>query len=196
MLGPIRRYTAASGAADAWPSRSPFTFSVAQSGGGALISNGCHDVDLMLWLMGPIESFAFTSDSTGRMEGNCRLDCVMRSGAAASVEVSRTRTLSNTIVVEGEHGTAEAPLMGEMVKVFPAGAAPGLLAQVEPPALDYASVMGAQLADFAAAVRGLRPPLVDGKAGREMIALVEQCYARAQPMVLPWDLPVPVPEVA
>jgi len=192
MLGPIRRYHAASGAADAWPSRSPFTFDAAQAGGGALISNGCHDVDLMLWLLGPIDTLAFRSDSDARMEGNCVLECRMRSGAEAIIEVSRTCTLSNEIRIEGERGVVIAPLMGEAITLLPHGASADLLPDVAPPPLQYAETMAAQLADFAAAIRGEKAPVADGRAGREMIALVERCYAEAKPLAFPWDVPVKI----
>ena len=190
MLGKVRRYVARSGAADAWPSVSPFTFDAAQAGGGALISNGCHDLDLLFWLLGPYANFEFHSDSATRMESNCVVDGTLASGAQATIEVSRSRTLANTIRIEGELATIEAPLMGETVRVLPAGATPDDFTQAEGPPLDFAGVMAAQLADFAAAVRGVRPPLADGTVGREMIAFVGQCYDRAAPIDLPWDCPI------
>lgn len=192
MLGAIKNYTARSGSAEAWPSRSPFAFNVQQAGGGALISNGCHDVDLMIWLLGPIRDFEYLTDSMQRMEGNCFLNCKMQNGAEATIEVSRTRTLSNQIRIEGEFGVAIAPLMGETVTIIPKGCSARAVAQGEGPVLDYAGVMSDQLANFANAIRGLAPPLVDGKAGRDLISVVESCYARAKPMELPWDLPIDV----
>lgn len=196
MLGRVQRYVARSGAADAWPSRSPFSFSAEQSGGGALVSNGSHDLDLMEWLMGPLARFEFLSDSDARMEGNCLLEGELVGGSRATIEISRTRTLANTIRIEGEFASVEAPLMGEAVEIVPAGFDPAAMTRVAPPPLDYPQVMADQLADFAAAARGLRPPLIPGEAGRAMIALVEACYAARQPLVLPWDLPVPVGEAA
>ncbi|MDB5674966.1 MAG: oxidoreductase [Sphingomonas bacterium] len=192
MLGTIKSYHAASGAADAWPSRSPFTFDAAQAGGGALISNGCHDVDLMLWLLGPIDTLDFRSDSDARMEGNCVLACRLHSGTEALIEISRTCSLSNTIRIEGERGVVIAPLMGEAITVLPLGASADLLPDVPPPPLDYAATMAAQLADFVAAVRGERAPIADGRTGRNMIALVERCYAEAKPLSFAWDVPVTV----
>ena len=196
MLGRIDRYVARSGAADAWPSRSPFTFSAEQSGGGALVSNGCHDLDLMEWLMGPLVRFDFRSDSDARMEGNCLLDGELAGGSRATIEISRTRTLANTIRIEGEFANVEAPLMGETVKIVPAGLDPAAMAQGVAPPLDYQQVMADQLTDFAAAARGLAPPQVPGEVGREMIVLVEACYSARKPLVLTWDLPVAAGEFA
>ena len=190
MLGKIRRYEARSGAADAWPSVSPFTFDVVHAGGGALISNGCHDLDLLFWLLGPYADFQFHSDSAGRMESNCVIEGALACGAQATIEISRSRTLANTIRIEGERATIEAPLMGETVRVLPAGADPANFPEAEAPSLDFAEVMAAQLADFAAAVRGIRPPLADATVGRKMIAFVGQCYDRVKPIDLPWDRPV------
>jgi predicted dehydrogenase len=192
MLGKIKHYHAASGAADAWPSRSPFTFDAAQAGGGALISNGCHDVDLMLWLLGPIETLDFRSDSDARMEGNCVLECRLQSGTEALIEISRTCTLSNAIHIEGERGTVIAPLMGEAITLLPLGAGRELLPDVPPPPLQFDQTMARQMADFVAAVRGEKAPIADGEAGRDMIALVERCYAEARPLSFAWDVPVTV----
>ncbi|MEO5705961.1 MAG: Gfo/Idh/MocA family oxidoreductase [Alteraurantiacibacter sp.] len=194
MLGRIERYVARSGAADAWPSRSPFTFNAEQAGGGALISNGCHDIDLLEWVLGSIADLTFYSDSPARMDGNCLLECRMASGATATIEISRTRTLANSIRIEGTLGTVDAPLMGETVSILPRGAAPDVLGPANSPPFDYAGVMAAQLADFAAACRGERAPLANARAGRDMLALVERCYAQAKPLVLPWDLPVRGPQ--
>ena len=196
MLGKIRSYTARSGAADAWPSLSPFTFDVAQAGGGALISNGCHDLDLLFWLLGPYADFTFASDSAARMESNCVVEGELTSGGRATIEISRSRTLANTIRIEGELATIEAPLMGETVRVLPAGADAADFPEATAPPLDFAAVMAAQFADFAAAVRGVRPPLADGAVGRAMIGFVAQCYDRATPLALPWDCPVALEDAA
>ena len=190
MLGTIRRYEARSGAADAWPSVSPFTFDPAQAGGGALISNGCHDLDLLFWLLGPYAHFQFHSDSAARMESNCVVEGALACGAQATIEISRSRTLANTIRIEGDLATIEAPLMGETVRVLPAGATPEDFPHRDAPPLDFARVMASQLVDFAAAVRGVGPPLADATVGREMIAFVGQCYDRAKPIELAWDCPV------
>jgi predicted dehydrogenase len=190
MLGPIRRYAAASGAADAWPSRSAFTFDAAQAGGGALISNGCHDLDLLFWLLGPFSEFTYASDSAARMEANCVVEGVLACGAEASIEVSRSRTLANRITIEGEHATLIAPLMGETVRVLPAGTEASAFPWPDEPPFDYPATMAAQLADFASAVRGGKAPLADGEAGQAMIDFVAQCYQRRTALTLPWDVPI------
>ncbi|MFM5931007.1 MAG: Gfo/Idh/MocA family protein [Novosphingobium sp.] len=196
MLGPIRHYTARSGAADAWPSRSPFTFDAEQAGGGALISNGCHDVDLLFWLLGPLADFTFHSDSPARMESNCVIEGTLARGGTATIEISRSRTLANTIRIEGAYATIEAPLMGETVQVFPSGTQAGDFPQAEAPPLDYARVMARQLDNFAGAIRGTEPLLADGATGRDMIAFVNQCYERNQMLELPWDCPIALGEAA
>ena len=190
MIGQITRYVTSSGTSEAWPAQSPYMFDVATSGGGALIGNACHDIDLLQWLLGPIDKISYSSDSEVQLEANCLLECRMQNGAVANIEVSRTRTLANTIRIEGEHATLVAPLIGTAVQVIPAGIEPGEIAPFHDVSPDFAILMGAQLDAFAASCRGEASAEVDGAEGLAMLELIERCYASTQPLVLPWDRPV------
>ena len=194
MLGPIRRYIAHSGTADAWPARSSFNFDPGQSGGGVLMSNGCHDLDMMVWLAGPVDSFSFRSDSDCLCEANACFTGKLRNGGDAVLEISRTRKLSNTIRIEGENGVAIAPVMGESVTVVPNGFELVDLPRIDEPPLDYLGVMKRQLEDFVAAVQGKRAPLVAASSGTEIIRLIESCYSVRQELELPFNGQIVLPE--
>ena len=194
MLGRIQNFHVVSGVGDSWPAHSLYMLRAKESGGGVLISNGCHDLDMLTWLLGPVADFDCQIDSRFGLEGNCQIDCTMESGAKGVVELSRTRSLDNKIRLEGEHAIVEAPLMGGSIKVTPRGADAGIFGQIGDTPFNFAQAMADQLTDFAMAVRGVRPPLVSGREGSDIVTLVERLYAGARQMETPWMLPVTMPE--
>lgn len=196
MLGQIENFSIVSGVGDSWPAHSLYMLRAKESGGGVLISNGCHDLDMLTWLLGRVADFDCQIDSRSGLEGNCRIDCTMESGAKGVVELSRTRSLNNMIRLEGERAIVEAPLMGGSLKVTPKGADAGVAGQIGDTPFNFAQAMADQLTDFALAVRGVRPPLVSGREGSEIVTLIERFYAGARQMDLPWMLPVTVPDAA
>jgi hypothetical protein len=55
--------------------------------------------------------------------------------------------------------------------------------------LDFNGAFLRSLDDFAAAVAERRETAVPAAEGRRAVALIESCYARARPLVLPWHHP-------
>lgn len=196
MLGRIEHIHIVSGVGDAWAGQSLYMLSARESGGGVLMCNGCHDLDALTWLLGPVASLECQIDSAFGLEGNCRIDCTMASGATGVVELSRTVTLNNMIRIEGTNGTVVAPLIGAGLTLIPHGGPLSLTGAVDDATFDFPQLMADQLDDFASAIQDGRAPLADGAAGRDIVALIERCYAGAKPMSLPWARPVAMPVAA
>jgi predicted dehydrogenase len=121
---------------------------------------------------------------------------MMASGATALVELSRTVTLNNMIRIEGTNGTVVAPLIGTGLTIIPRGGALSLTGAVDNAVFDFPQLMADQLDDFAGAVLDDRAPEADGAAGRDIVALIERCYAGAKPMSFPWARPIAMPVAA
>jgi UDP-N-acetyl-2-amino-2-deoxyglucuronate dehydrogenase len=173
-------------------------------GGGAVMNQGVHYVDLIRWLMGPVDSITalcatqahegievedvalatlrFASGAVGLIQATT----VAYPGFAASVSVTGT---GGTIVVEDGVVTTEELLAdrGE-VGAYGTGAAAraadraakasGVAAAADPAALADAGHI-AQLADFLDAIDHDREPLVSGAEGRATLALVRALYDSA-----------------
>ena len=83
-----------------WPTVSGYCFKKELVPGGALYDNGIHSLDFLLWCLGNPDKIDYEDDAAGGLESNLTID--MRFGEAkAFFKLSRTRELSNTIVVEG-----------------------------------------------------------------------------------------------
>src|SRR5579883_2050267 len=166
-------------------------------GGGALMNQAIHNVDLLQWLMGPVaEINGFTATiSHERIEvEDTAVACLRFANGALGVIQATTSVypgLPKTIAVHGDRGTAvveqddllrwefnpETPDDGAVrerfaVKVAASGGASN------PAAISHQG-HARQLADFVRAIRTDSAPAVDGREGRRSVALIEAIYRSA-----------------
>lgn len=164
----------------------------ALDGGGALINQGVHTIDLLLWLMGEVtrvQAKAITGLHKIEVEDTIVATLEFKNGAVGTLEATTSAfpgyprrielTGSNgTIIIEDNRIVAldlrhslEAPL----VTVGPAPDASSTSAVV-------ANVSGHRrlLEDFIHAIETNGDPRCDGHAGRESLALVQAIYESAR----------------
>jgi predicted dehydrogenase len=167
----------------------------AQDGGGVLMNQGIHLVDLLVWYLGDladVEAQAGTLERSVEVEDTLSAALTFESGAQATITATTTARsgFPHRLALYGTGGGLE--LEGEAVRRWtPADPA---AAGVEPPALQTdggdAGAGGAPggieakgharlLADFMAAARENRPPLVDGAEGRRSLDAVLSVYEAA-----------------
>jgi len=164
---------------------------LALDGGGALINQAIHTVDLLRWTMGPVAS---VSAFSGRLlheqiEGEDTLVAALRfqSGALGIVEAGtsvypgfkRRLELSGTegsVILDGDNISVWA-LRDGSASPIPASrdVADG---SANPMAIDFEGHRRV-MADFADAVLAGRDPFVDGHEGRQSLELVLAIYAAA-----------------
>jgi predicted dehydrogenase len=167
---------------------------LALDGGGALMNQAVHNVDLLLWLMGPVvQVAAFTATlAHERIEvEDTAVACLRFANGALGVIQAATSVhpgLPKTIAVHGDQGSAVVEqddlLRWQLTPELPEDAAIrarfAARSSASGGAGDPAAIShhghARQLADFVRAIQTDAPPLVDGREGRRSVALIEAIY--------------------
>jgi predicted dehydrogenase len=162
----------------------------ALDGGGALMNQGIHLVDLLVWLLGDVlEVTGARATLAHPIEAEDALTATLRFAGGALGAVTATTAAApgfpHRLEVYGTRGGAQ--IEGESVVRWenergqsvaagpPAGAGAGASAT------GIGTTAHARIvADFVAAVRDRRPPLVDGEEGRRALAVVLAIYESAR----------------
>jgi predicted dehydrogenase len=195
MLGHVKRFDVREGYVYNWPVASDFFFRKDTAGGGVLVDTGAHTLDTILWWLGDVRSVEYFDDDFGGVEADCLLRLELENGASGIVELSRTRKLRNTAIIEGDRGRLEADWA--QARLTPRGSPLLLHGSIKPsttkePIAGYLEAMAASFADWVGAIRDGREPMVPGSEGRRSVAMIEACYRNRQPLELPWVAPRPV----
>jgi predicted dehydrogenase len=169
----------------------------ALDGGGALMNQAIHNVDLLLWMMGPVSQVcgftAMLAHENIEVEDTA-VACLRFANGALGVIQATTSIwpgLPKTIAIHGDMGSAvieqedilrwefnpETARDKEVRKRFAhkVGASGGAS---NPAAISHVG-HALQLNDFVQAIREERPPLVDGREGRKAVEVIQSIYQSA-----------------
>jgi UDP-N-acetyl-2-amino-2-deoxyglucuronate dehydrogenase len=166
----------------------------ALDGGGVLMNQGIHLVDLLVWYMGdPVEARAYAATLQRRIEVEDTLAASLRFANGALATITATTTAApgfpHRLEIYGTRGGIQVE--GEAAGRWTVAGEPAV---VGVPPLTGAAVdagMGADprriaptghiaiVRDMVEAVREGRPPLVDGQEGRRSLAAILSIYRAA-----------------
>lgn len=152
----------------------------AVSGGGVLIDNGTHSVDIIAYLLGPIREVLAVTSTFNRelqVDDNVMLMAKTASGATAKVDLSWTfdKQQSNFISVYGTQGTAHVGWRGSKYKQksssdwieFGTG-------------YDKLAAFHNNLRNFCAAIDGSEPPLITMSDAIASVYAIQAAYKSAR----------------
>ncbi|MBO6025192.1 MAG: NAD-dependent epimerase/dehydratase family protein [Bacteroidales bacterium] len=165
FFGKSVRVTINEGLPSNWPTVSGYCFKKDLVPGGALYDNGIHSLDFLLWCLGKPDKIVYEDDAAGGLESNLTIN-MQHGEARAFFKLSRTRELSNTIVVEGNGHKAVLGVFDSKKMVLD-----GKEKEIE-------GNGKSQLENFLDTVAGkdqLVCPIADGLAVMETL---ERCYAQ------------------
>ena len=169
---------------------------LSEDGGGALINQAIHGVDLLQWFAGmPVEVFAWTTQRVHRIESEdtCVAALKFGSGAFGTIEASTALWpgFSRRIEICGEHGSAVmedddiarwefrvAQPEDEKIRAMRESATMGSGAAAPMNIKVEGHVR--QIQDFIDGINGKRPFFIEGLEARKAVALVRAIYDSAE----------------
>ncbi len=170
----------------------------ALDGGGALINQSIHAIDLLQWFMGPVESVQAFIGTVGHerieVEDNAVAALRFRNGAFGVIEGSTSvypgflkrieiSGTTGSVVLEEEtlkswEFAESAPGDEEIRKKYGGGAETGGGA-ADPAAISFQGHRR-QFEEFISALDEGRPPLVDGAEAKKAVEIIQAIYASAK----------------
>ena len=165
---------------------------LALDGGGALINQGIHTIDLLLWLLGDVARVkSRTATMLHKIEAEDTAIALLEF-ASGTIGVFNATTAAypgypRRVEITGTEGT----VVIEHDRIISADLRKGSAGPIEPAPTDEnqsatSAAVGdfrghqALLEDFLQAIQQNRAPLCDGREGRRSIALVESIYQAAR----------------
>jgi predicted dehydrogenase len=164
----------------------------ALDGGGALMNQGIHTVDLLLWLMGNVRSVwakAITALHDIEVEDILVAGIEFSNGAIGTLEVATSvyPGFSRRLELTGSQGTIilenDRLLSADLLEPWPElSDAPTMLSDVRSvsPVISNTSGHRRIIEDFLQAIASNRQPLCDGHQGRLSVELVQAMYESSQ----------------
>jgi predicted dehydrogenase len=151
----------------------------AEAGGGPMMDFGCHRIEVLLDLLGPVhQAQGFPANVRFRdrdVEDTCVAHLRFRNGAEAVLAVTHAASeRRDTFDIHGTAGSIHVPVLNDgLMKIVTAG---GPREERHPP---HPNLHQPLVEDFVAAVREGRDPAVGGSIGLEVNRLLDAIYGRA-----------------
>lgn len=180
-LGAISRITGSMGMPRTWRSHTAFHLDPWLSGGGVLIDNGIHLIDLVTCLVGTVDvQGGCTLPEGNPMEAEAKIEFLAAGGAVGVLRFSHCTVLPNVLRIEGERGFIEFDTYDSpSLKVFLNGVR--LCRSAGSVLLTWPRVSPhrRQLEHFVGFIRGSEPTLQSGgEEAMQAVVVVTQAYSR------------------
>src|SRR5262245_18215027 len=147
-----------------------------ESGGGPMMDFGCHRIEILLALLGPLRDVrGFTSNALfpdREVEDTCTAHFRFESGALAQLSVTHAaREARDSLELYGSLGSARVPVLNQgRITIVAAGAT---REESHPP---HANLHLPFVEDFVLALRENRAPVVSGEAGLMVNRALQAIY--------------------
>jgi predicted dehydrogenase len=187
-FGKLMKFTIREGYEYNWPLTTDSMWRKEQAGGGVLMDTGAHTMDQIVWWFGEPNEIEYFDDADGGVETNCLIHFRWTNGLSGEVELSRTRTLTNALMLKTGKGKLSVGITGSGLKADEAMLNFASKTKGKPPfpAVLSPELFVSQMETFHTYALGRDAKVVTGMDGARSVALIERCYASRKRLDLPW----------
>ena len=175
-----------------WPVKSESFLNKSFSGGGVLIDLGVHLLDILMWWFGEVSTIEYKDDSYGGVEADCQLELIFKNKTKCFIELSRTRDLRNTCIVNGEKASLEIDMQSNSYHLVFNPDNINLSGYINIPGLPISNrqrlseLILAEHENFINSIKKLDTLVVSGEMAQRSIELIEKCYKNKKLLKQAW----------
>lgn len=205
LLGKMVGFSVYEGRKYDWPLTSHWLFDSTINKGGTLIHNGCHTIDILIWMLGEMDILEYRDDRiNGKgIEADCDIAVKTKDGASGKIRMSFVTRLKNKHSYEFEKGWItwnsddvtgfefgfwDIPSVHKVSLFRQEVIVP--YASVKKP-LDNFSLMECfadQIGNLLESIKKKEDPYVTGDDAKRSIEFIEQCYRNQKPIIKTWKV--------
>ena len=188
-LGAILSFSFIDGCIYSWPVKTDSFWKKEKAGGGVLFDTGAHTVDQFVFWLGEAEVLEYKDDSYGGVEADCLIKLKTQTGAAGSIELSRTRNLGAEAIIHTEKAKIRIGLTEPYIEIIPSSYMNNIYdanSALKIPIQSYVSVIKDQIVNWCDGIINNGDKYISGNEARKSIQIIETCYKNKQKWELPW----------
>lgn len=205
LLGKMTGFNVYEGRKYDWPLASHWLFDSTINKGGTLIHNGCHTIDILIWMLEEIAVIEYHDDLiNGKgIEADCDIDVKTKDGAAGKIRMSFVTRLKNKHSYEFEKGWIswnsddvtgfefgfwDIPSVQKVSISRTEVMAPYASAAKPVDNFSLMECFADQIENFLQSTKKKEDPYVTGDDAKRSIEFIEQCYSNRKPIIKTWKV--------
>ena len=187
-FGKVRGLVYRHGTRGGWSPVSGYTMNREAIGGGSMVVLGSHLLDLVTYWLGYPDEVVLHDDARSGPEANARAELHYRERSlVAEVITSKTVAFPEGCAIDFEQGLLTFKSRGDADLTFQPYDDRSLRYTIaDRETRPVPNLFAVQLADFGAAIRESRPPLVTAADGRDNVRLIDELYRHRRPIDERW----------
>ena len=188
-LGEIQEFHFREGGVYSWPATTNSFWDKEKACGGVLMDTGAHTIDQLCFMLGEADVIEYKDDAVGGVEADCFLELQLENGAKGSVNLSRTRNIGSSAIIEGSKGQLIMDLLSGEIKTNPISLLNNSFSGINGNKIkteSYVDLFSQQYSSWFNAIQSDSDNYIKGEDVLPSIKIISQCYKIKKHLSYQW----------